>query len=176
MFDRVFDALVQGWDRVSCAEIVHAYEGAGVLRFGRYHRTLTPGWHWKWPFVEHVVSVNTCVTTMRLPPQTLTTRDGQSVVVSAIIKYQITDVQPYITDIWDQADVLADVTMGAIRGAIVGEDWATIMAQPPEQKVRELVRKEVNRYGFKIHGVTFTDLGKVRSIRLVQEHGLNLAN
>lgn len=176
MFEKLIEALVGAWDRLSCAEIIHAYESAGVLRFGRYHRTIGPGWHWKWPIVEHVIDVNTCTTTQRLPPQTLTTMDGHGVVVAAIIRYQIVDIQPYITDIWDQQDVLVDVAMGAIRSAVGRMNWADLLRTPPEDQVVKQVRRSVNQYGFKIGAITFTDIGRVRSIRLIQSHPLNLAN
>lgn len=167
-FDRIFDWIEKGWDRLRFVEEVEAYNRGVVLRFGRYHRTLTPGWHLKWPFVEDVVSVLACITTLPLPPQTLTTQDDVGVVVAAVVKYEIVKPEPYVTDIWDQRDVLADVTMSAVRQAVAAQKYEDLRAQPPEERIVELVRKAVNRYGFKIHAVTFTDLGRVKSLRLIQ--------
>lgn len=166
--EKLIDFLVGSWNRLSPLEIIEAYNRGVVLRFGKYNRTLEPGIWWKWPVVEDVVSVLSCVTTMPLPAQTLTTKDDIGVVVAAIVKYQIAKPEPYVTDIWDQRDVLQDVSMGAVQQAISSVDYALLVKSPPEEQILKAVRKETLRYGFDVLKVTFTDIGKVRSIRLIQ--------
>lgn len=168
MFERLIDLVVAGWNRLCPVEVIEAYNVGVVLRLGVYHRTLAPGWHWKWPFIEDVVSVLSCVTTLPLAPQTLTTKDNVGVVVAAVIKYRIEKPEPYVTDIWDQKDVLADVAMGAVRKAVSSISYETLVQEPPEAEIHKAVRKVVNRYGFDVQAVTFTDIGRVRSIRLIQ--------
>lgn len=176
MFDRIYDLVVQLWERMTPLRIISAGQHAGVLRFGCYNRTLSPGIHWRWPFIEEINTQNTCVTTLRLEPQTITTKDGVSVVVAAIVKYQIKDVKPYITKVWDQRDVLADVIMGAIRKAVNGLTYDQLIASPPEQSVLDLGCDEVNKFGFKLWAVTFTDLGRIRSLRLIQHTAQRIDN
>lgn len=176
MFEKLFELLVLVWANVKPAVVLNPYEGGVVLRLGLWHRTIGPGFHWKWPLFEYVLEATTCVTTTRLPAQTLTTKDGKSVVVAAIIKYEIRDVKPYLLDIFDQNDVLVDVVMGAVRAAIAEVDWAATFTAPPEKSIVEQVRARVNRYGFSVQAITFTDLGVVRSIRLIQPHAKDLAN
>lgn len=176
MFERLIDILAGAWERLSPWEIVNVYQTAAILRCGRFNRTLQAGLHWKWPLIESVITVETCVTTLRLPPQTLTTKDGAGVVVATIVKYQVDDVKPYVTDIWDQRDVLADVVMGAVRSAVSDLEWPVLLAEPPEKRALELVRREVKNYGFKVHKITFTDVGRVRSLRLIQANPMDLAN
>lgn len=168
MFEKLIDLLEKLWHRLCPLVIGEAYNKGVVLRFGVYHRTLQPGLHWKWPVAEDVVWVMTAITTLPLPPQTLTTRDDRGVVMGAIVKYEIAKPEPYVTDIWDQRDVLNDVTMGALFDAVREMDYEALLAQPPYRRVLEAVRKEVNRYGFSIHKITFTDLGRMRSLRLIQ--------
>lgn len=178
MFEKLIELLAAGWDFVKPFTVVDAYEHHVVLRFGKFSRTLPPGLHPKWPFAERAVEVLTAVSTLRLPPQTLTTKDGKGVVVGAIVKYQIRDPEPYVTSIWDQADVLADVTMGAIAETVESTDSTDLL---PSAKITrsmlEQVRKEVNRFGFKIEKITLTDAGFVKTIRLMQpDHVKDLAN
>ena len=176
MLEQIGAFIAAWWDRLAAAEIVDVYANGGVLRWGRYHRTLGPGFHWKWPLAERVVDVLTCETTQRVPPQSLTTKDGVSIVATCIVRYQINDVEKYVSLIWDQQDVLLDVTAGAVRKATCEMNWAELLATPPEEVVLKLVRAAVNKYGFKIHAVTFTDLSKAHSIRLVQPLSKDLAN
>jgi regulator of protease activity HflC (stomatin/prohibitin superfamily) len=176
MFERLIDLIIQLWDKASPGFIVDAYQDAGVLRFGRYNRTCAPGFHWKIPFVEKAIEITTCLTTMRLPPQTLTTADGKVVVVTAIVRYRVRDVKPFITDIFDQQDALADVAMGAIRAAVREHAHEELVANPPEDKIATKVRRTVNKYGFEIEAVTFADLAQVRSFRLISALPLDINN
>jgi regulator of protease activity HflC (stomatin/prohibitin superfamily) len=176
MWESIAAWLTAQWDRITPVEIIDVYSGGGVLRWGKYHRTIGPGFHWKWPLAERVVEVLTCQTTQRVPPQSLTTKDGVNVVISCIVRYEITDVEKFVSLIWDQVDVLVDTTMAAVRKATAQMVWKDILDAPPEDAVLELVRKGVNRFGFKIHAVTFADLAKVNSIRLIQPYAKDLAN
>lgn len=178
MIEKLIDLLANGWHYIAPFVVLEPYEGGGVLRFGRYHRTIGCGFSWKWPLAEVVISVPTCTTTMRIPPQTLTTRDGVGVVCGGVIKYQIKDVEPYICGVLDQVDVLADTTMGAILSAVTDADYETLRADlaGAARRARQRVADQVNRFGFKVEAITFTDFGKVRSFRLVSEHAANIAN
>lgn len=167
MIEKILDLLTTCWETLTPCMVIEAYQGGAVLRWGCYHRTWGPGLHWKWPIAEQVLTETTCLTTMPVGPQTITTKDDVGIVVAAIVKYHIADMKPYATEIYDQRDVLADVTMGAIRAAVGELTYETLRAEPPEQKVVELVRKEVNKYGFRVSKVTFTDLGRVLSVRLL---------
>jgi regulator of protease activity HflC (stomatin/prohibitin superfamily) len=176
VFDKVLDWVDRGWTWVKPFNVIDVFEKGAVLRFGKFHRSLEPGLHWKWPMVEQVIEITTCTTTMRLPPQTLTTKDGIGIVATAVVKYEIKDIRPYVTEVFDAKDVLGDVTMGAVRKAVSNQEYASLMADPPESNILSTVRKEVNDYGFKVHRVTFIDLAKVRSIRLISSSPIDLDN
>lgn len=167
MFDWLKEWISQLGGRLLPFQIVKVAHQAGVLRFGKYHRTCPPGFHWKIPFVEEFVSENTAITTQPVGPQTLTTLDDVTIVVSGIVKYQVTNVERYQTQIWDQVDALRDVTMGAIRQVICAGNYSPAAVAEQERRVLEIVRGEVNQYGFKIHRVTFTDYAKIKTLRLM---------
>lgn len=170
MLERLIDLLATGWENLTPVVVIHAFEKAVVLRLGKVDRTLEPGWHWKIPFADSVYQVHSAITTMRLPPQTLTTSDDITVGVSAIIKYKVINPVPYTVDLWDQSDALGDVGMGAIRKAVFGVTWADLKKNPPERTVLEELRGQVNKYGFKIETVTFVDLCRVKVYRLVGDN------
>jgi membrane protease subunit HflK len=176
MFERLIDLLLSLGDKLLPCFIIEAYEAGAVLRFGKYHRGVDPGIHWKIPFVERVIEIVACTTTMRLPPQTLTTADGKSVVVTAIVRYNVRDVKPYVTDIYDQHDALGDVTMGAIREAVRSATLEQLASAPPEKEIATSVRRKVGRYGIEVEAVTFSDLAAVRSFRLIQASPKDIDN
>jgi len=167
MFERVLDFIAASWNILRPLLVVSDYEGGVVLRFGRYNREITPGLNWKIPLADNAIITSTVITTMALRPQTLTTKDDLTIVLSAIVKYHISDVRAYLLDIWDSADVLNDLTLGAIREIIASVNYEDLRGSLIEEEVLKTVKDEASRYGVDIHKVTFSDLGKVRSLRLI---------
>lgn len=167
MFERILDFIAASWDVLRPWVVINDFEGGVILRFGRYHRELTPGLHWKLPIADTTVTASTVITTMALRPQTLTTCDDLTVVISAIVKYRITDVRAYLLDIWDSADVINDLTLGAIKEIVASVNYSGLQKQGIEDRVLELIQNEAAEYGVHIYKVTFADFGRVRSLRLI---------
>jgi regulator of protease activity HflC (stomatin/prohibitin superfamily) len=167
MFERLFDFLTTSWNVLRPVVVVTDYEGGVILRLGRFERVIKPGLHWKIPLAENAIITSTVITTMALRPQTLTTKDDLTIVLSAIVKYHISDVRSYLLDIWDSADVINDLTLGTIRKIVASVDYKDLRGDLIEREVHENIRDEACRYGVDIHKVTFSDLGKVRSLRLI---------
>jgi regulator of protease activity HflC (stomatin/prohibitin superfamily) len=167
MLERVFDFISASWNLLLPLLVVAEYEGGVILRFGRFHRELKPGLHWKLPLADNAIITSTVTTTMALRPQTLTTRDDRAIVVSAIVKYHIADVRAYLLDIWDSADVINDLTLGTIREIVAAVDYADLRGMSLEDEVVGRIRDEAALFGVDIHRVTFSDLGRIRSLRLI---------
>jgi hypothetical protein len=83
------------------------------------------------------------------------------------VKYHIADVRAYLLDIWDSADVLNDVTLGAIKKIVASVDYSELQSSGIEQDVISIVQEEAQKFGVHVHNVTFSDLGKVKSLRLI---------
>lgn len=167
MLEQLVAILHGAWAKISPAFVVPVYQIAAVLRLGKFHRAVYPGLHWKIPFLDEIYHANSVMTTLRLQPQTCTTSDGRGAVVAGVVKYRITDIEPFITGVYDQRDVLTDVAMGAILTAVHKLTFDELVNDPPEAQVATAVRRQVNRYGFEIISITFTDIGAVRSLRLI---------
>jgi regulator of protease activity HflC (stomatin/prohibitin superfamily) len=172
MFERVFDFIANSWNILRPVVVVTDFEGGVILRFGRFNREITPGLHWKFPLAENAMITSIVITTMALRPQTLTTKDDLTIVLSAIVKYHISDVRTYLLDIWDSADVINDLTLGAIRKIVASVNYKDLRGHLIEEEVLKTIKNEASRYGVSIQKVTFSDLGKVRSLRLITNESL----
>lgn len=176
MFDRVLDFLAAFGKHLTPFVIVVAYQNVGILRFGRYHRTLKPGFHWKWPFIEDGYPENVCLTTVRLQPQTLTTKDDVSVVVAGIVRYRVVDLEAFVTRIYDQKDLLLDTSMGSTLKWVRKLTLQELLDDPPESKIASDIRRQVKDFGVEVDTFTFMDLGRIRSIRLITHTPLQIDN
>ena len=167
MFERILDFIVTSWRMLLPWVVVDDFEGGVILRLGRFNKELVPGFQWKLPLADIPVITSTVITTMSLRAQTLTTKDDLTIVVAAIVKYRITDARAYLLDVWDSADVLNDITMGAIREIVAASNYEYLHNRLIEDDVLEMVKKEAGIFGVEVLKVTFSDLGKVKSLRLI---------
>ena len=72
-------------------KIVQQYEQGLIERFGRYRKTVDPGFHMIVPFIERMVKVDMLEQVVDVPPQEVITRDNVVVTVDAVVYYQATD-------------------------------------------------------------------------------------
>jgi len=72
-------------------KIVQQYQQGLVERFGRYTRTIDPGFHMIVPFIEKVQRVDMREQVVDVPPQEVITKDNVVVTVDAVVYYQATD-------------------------------------------------------------------------------------
>jgi regulator of protease activity HflC (stomatin/prohibitin superfamily) len=167
MFERLIDLLVEFAGLFKFWEIVEPYEEAVVTRLGKYHRSLTEGFHWVAPFaIERVYSDSVVPTTHDLAPQSLTTKDGRSVVVRAVITRSITDIRKAVLECEGVENVLVDSAVGAVADAVRAYEWEQLASKEFAVALTSEVRERARPWGVKIHKVQLADISASRSLRL----------
>jgi regulator of protease activity HflC (stomatin/prohibitin superfamily) len=72
-------------------KIIQQHEQGLIERFGRYRKTVGPGFHMIVPFVEKMQKVDMREQVVDVPPQEVITKDNVVVTVDAVVYYQATD-------------------------------------------------------------------------------------
>lgn len=72
-------------------KIVQQHEQGLIERFGRYRKTVGPGFHMIVPFIEKMKRVDMREQVVDVPPQEVITKDNVVVTVDAVVYYQATD-------------------------------------------------------------------------------------
>ncbi len=169
MFQALIEYLTGIRDLVKPWVIVNDYERGIILRLGKYLKKLEPGRHWKRPFYDMPLAETVVMTTLRPGQQTITTLDKKEIVITPVIRYEIRDIKPYLLEMYDQKATIGDIVQGAIKSTVEKHNYAEILSKDIEGEVLRQVRKELNQYGIKIAKVTFVDLAKMKSIRVLLE-------
>lgn len=185
MFDRLFDVLsaLVGYLQFCCS--VDPFEGAVVLTFGKVRErkfwwerwkrrssTLEPGFHFYWPFgIERVLSMNTAFDSMDLGPQSVTTKDGQSVILRAYVSYIVFDVRRALLEADGAEGVLGDVAPGEIEDRVRLTTWDDIRKQSFRDKVKASIQKQSRKWGIGVRYVKFSDCTRSKSLRLFNDGG-----
>jgi regulator of protease activity HflC (stomatin/prohibitin superfamily) len=166
MFDKLIDVCLQFAEDLIPFGVVQHYNRAVRMRFGKPRGVLQPGFHWKIPFADVFLEQMVKTKTINLSEQTITTKDWIGVVVRAVIKYEVEDVEKLLLEVYDPFDAVADMTKGIIRSIIITRDWADCNSDKLSSDIARKARVEGKQWGVKIIEVTLTDLGKVPSFRL----------
>lgn len=163
----LIDIISQFWQWLVPFETVAHYDRGVVLRFGKAvidkstgkPLVLEPGFHWKWPFgIDDFLTEMIKVTTLDIPKQLLTTKDGKSVLVGAILKYETDDVATLKLEVDSPVDAVSDMCQGELKTAIMERNWEACNEPDLEKQVTQKIRKEAKTWGIKVKSFTLTNL------------------
>ena len=169
MLDKLVDLLVRfGRDMLQFV-IIEQWNAAVQLRYGKWIKNLSGGIHFKIPFFDSVIECPVITQSVNLPSQTLTTLDEESIVLKAIIRYRVSNIQTYLLSVMHANDVLIDTTQGIIRDVVEMTTWPGLV--DVNSQITNEVKEYVVKWGIEIEAVTITDLGIVKSFRIFGDEG-----
>lgn len=175
--ERIIDKIFEIGGELFPFEVINHYDRGVKLRFGKAVcdktgkvKILEPGPHWKWPFIDNINSHMVKITTMDLSEQTVTTKDGQSIVVRGILKYEVNDVATLLLEVDSATAALKDMSMGILRNILINKNWSECNTPELGRQITEKIRNEAKKWGIKVEIFTLTDLAIMRSIRLLNSN------
>ncbi len=165
--DRLIDVILNSVKLFIPFVVVDAYERGVVLRFGVFNRELGPGLHWCWPFsVERVLHDNVVTRTHMMPSQTLTTKDGKTISVTAVVTCRIKHVRKALLEVEGAEHALLDSCSAHIAAHVGTRTWEELRTDAAEVIVAPC-RKQAFTYGIEIDRVQLSDLALCRVVRLI---------
>lgn len=171
MFDKLIEFLISIIELGRFFWVVRDWERGINLRFGKWtKKVMGPGLHFIWPLaIDEVHTINITPTVAELDSQTIVTRDKVVVVAQALIKYEVIRPEICLIEVENEIDAVKEFTQGAMHRIIVNIDYSSANVKDIEEKVRDLARKEVTKWGIKIHSVVIKSFGKMTTIRLMNK-------
>jgi regulator of protease activity HflC (stomatin/prohibitin superfamily) len=173
MFDKLIDVLLTFGEKLVPCTVINEYEKGVLLRMGKFKDVLEPGFHWKIPFADNVMNQTVVPTTMNLGSQSLTTLDDINVVVSGVVKYEVSDVKVLLLEVYDAMDAIADMTQAIIKELVMQRKWEDLQGVEIDKAITQKARTEAGKWGLKVIKVTLIDVGKIRSLRMFNSTSLS---
>lgn len=169
--EKIVDFLLGCIDLFFFVRIVDPWEGGVVLRLGRYHRTVKPGWRLLWPLgIERLCTVDTYPRISRLSTQSLTTADGTAVVISAVVTHKVTNPKRVLLECGDAEEALIDSLTGTLAEHVTGASWKDLTTDEFWETVTTYAGKRAKKWGVKVLSVQPADVARCRSLRLFSQH------
>ena len=170
MLDKLIDLIIEFLADILPFQVIPHYDRGVRLRLGKpCGKELEPGLHWKIPFADNILSHMVKATTINLLEQTVTTKDYKSIVVKAVMKYEVSDVSTLLLEVNSAADALTDMVQGIIRDKIIDKNWNECNTQVLISEISKRAKGEVKKWGLMILEITLTDLVEMKSIRLLNK-------
>ena len=149
--------------------VVLPWQQALRVRAGRFVRLFGPGVYLKLPILDVVQIESVRRRTSMVPTQTLSTADGHTVVVGAVIGYAIEDVERLYQSLHHAEDTIAQTA----QGAIAEEMFRLRRSEVDPAKLARLINGRLvgafARFGLGDVTLHITDFAFLRAIRLIQD-------
>jgi regulator of protease activity HflC (stomatin/prohibitin superfamily) len=171
MIDKLIDTLIAIWDSVKFWEIVMHYERGVRLRRGVFKELLEPGWHWKIPVIDHMLTDNVVTRTNNLSPQALQTSDGKTVQVSAILRFNIRDIYKALLEVEGIDHATRDIGYLVIAEAVQTHPYEAVRSADFADVMTKAARKIGWRYGIEVEQLGLSDVSPAKTLILVKPNG-----
>ena len=170
MIDRLIDLIVEFVGLFQIYTFIDQYEEGVVLRCGKYHRTVGPGWCWVLPMnLESVLTDNVVPTTIELGVQSLHTSDDKHINIQGVLLWKISDIRKVLLEVEDADDALMDAASGYITDMVESHTWEEIRSMEFAKHLKSSIQEQARVWGIRVMRVYISDCSKTRAIRMWHE-------
>jgi regulator of protease activity HflC (stomatin/prohibitin superfamily) len=169
MLEKLLDFLFSILRAFQFLSVVDIYQRGVVLRLGNPSRDVGPGLVWLIPFyVDRLLVENIILEALPVGPQSLTTKDRKSIVLSTIVSFTIEDVRKFLLEVEGRNEFIEDSLYGVQSGFIMSRTLEELCGLDMENELTKLARRRAKEWGVRIVRVQIADFSESRSIRLIQ--------
>ena len=132
-----------------------------VERFGQYHKTLEPGWHFLIPFADFVrKKVSTKQQILDVPPQSVITKDNVKISVDNVIFYKLLNAKDAVYNIEDYRSGIVYSATTNMRNILGNMSLDEILSGRDKinQDLLSIIDEVTDAYGIKILSVEIKNI------------------
>lgn len=147
--------------------IVFEYKRALKFRFGKYIKTLKPGFRWIIPIVETIQIVDIRVITINVISQEVMTEDNVPCSIDGVVFFRITDPEKAVLEVEEFSFAITQLSQAALRDVCGKVELDTILSKREEmgKNIKRIVEQETHEWGIEIMDVKIKDIQLPENMR-----------
>ncbi len=154
---------------LSSIKQIDEYERGVLFSFGKYKKTLTPGWKIVLPIIQSYKKVDIRTKVVDVPEQDAITRDNVSIRINAVVYYKIFDASMAILEVENFYYAVSQLAQTTMRNAVgeVSLDELLSEREKISQKICEIIDKATDPWGIKVENVELKDVSLPEEMKRV---------
>jgi regulator of protease activity HflC (stomatin/prohibitin superfamily) len=140
--------------------VVYEYKRALKFRFGKYIKTLQPGFRWIIPIVETIQVVDIRVITINVVSQEVMTADNVPCSIDGVVFFKIIDPEMAVLEVEEYKFAITQLSQAALRDVCGKVELDTILSKREEmgKNIKNIVEIETKVWGIEIIDVKIKDI------------------
>lgn len=163
----LFFSVLIGIFIIAGIRIVFEYKRALKFRFGKYIKTLQPGFRWIIPFVETIQVVDIRVITINIVSQEVMTEDNVPCSIDGVVFFKINDPEKAVLEVEEFKFAITQLSQAALRDVCGKVELDTILSKREEmgKNIKSIVEQETHQWGIEIIDVKIKDIQLPENMR-----------
>lgn len=148
---------------------VNEYERGIKFSFGKFNKTMNPGWNFVIPIFQSYKKVDIRTKAVDVPEQDAITKDNVSVRINAVIYYKIFDASKAILEVenfYYAVSQLAQTTMRNVVGS-VSLDELLAEREKLSESICKIIDEATDPWGIKVENVELKDISLPEEMKRV---------
>ena len=162
-----FIGIIFGLLFISGIRIVFEYKRALKFRFGKYIKTLEPGFRWIIPLVETIQIVDIRVITINIISQEVMTEDNVPCSIDGVVFFKIHNPEKAVLEVEEYKFAITQLAQAALRDVCGKVELDTILSKREEmgKNIKAIVEQETSEWGILIIDVKIKDIQLPENMR-----------
>lgn len=163
----LFILLLFGLFLLSGIRIIFEYKRALKFRFGKYIKTLKPGFRWIIPIMETIQIVDIRVITINIVSQEVMTQDNVPCSIDGVVFYKVNNPEKAVLEVEDYKFAISQLAQAALRDVCGKVELDTILSNREEmgKNIKGIVEQETKVWGIEIIDVKIKDIQLPENMR-----------
>jgi regulator of protease activity HflC (stomatin/prohibitin superfamily) len=154
--------------------VIAAWEAGLLVRLGKTTKLLSPGIHFRIPFLDRVYSQSVRLRIMTTTNQTMATSDGKVVTVSFAVQFAISDLVKLYHEVANPEHTLLNFVLAKSAKYISAHASTDLRPGDIEESINKEI-SELNAWGLNQLQAFVTGFAFVRTYRLLSNDYMNLS-
>ncbi len=163
----VIPGILLGLFLLSGIRIIFEYKRALKFRFGKYIKTLQPGFRWIIPVVETIQTVDIRVITINIVSQEVMTQDNVPCSIDGVVFFKINNPEKAVLEVEEYKFAITQLAQAALRDVCGKVELDTILSKREEmgKNIKSIVEQETREWGIEINDVKIKDIQLPENMR-----------